>query len=675
MVVAIGLLIPISYGLNGAQLLTLNVAKWGSAFATNGWVLFANTLTSSSVTITGQPASEMVATPRKPDAQPLISFFTIVGTCHRLYRDVAGVEIDAWLVRSSTGGATNAVRLLDTTWTQALAFYDNSNIMVVFGERSETRHNSEMGFVKPYCGKIVLPTVDLVQPGARSIQDSYYEQLIRRPWRNILHGTPAITTGVPNLPAPNNQPQDFFSNAVDRIAEMREGVNFPAARAPDQNALNAIRTRFESDITQYIQTAVTEQINNTGPWQAQLNALGWAGAGIWYNRIAELNGAMIEGISNLPTPAQMPIVMEEVSKAKMANSSNIPGPQLYEPRLTNGEAIQLPNGAQDLVIARVLWYAERVWGDDANPGSTSGTSAQRLSTKNALQDFVNFAFGTQGLYSMVENTNVHPLAQLVTLGKHLFNTALRNIAVSFGGSLAGFVEKNSPIPAEFITMITRAAGTFGNMTLVIGFVLYYIVPFMPFMYFFFQVGTWVKEVFEAMVGLPLWALAHLRIEEGGLPGPAGMNGYWLIFEIFLRPILLIFGLIGSIAIFAAQVQILNDIFSLVVMNVSGYNIADAQLAGPNTQGGFDRLLEYARSQIDTFFFTIMYAVIVYLLATSSFKLIYQVPNNILRWMGASVSAFEDSESSAPSSLISTTTMSLQTVTGNLSSLTSRFLMR
>src|SRR5690606_10507402 len=45
MVVALALLVPIAYGMNGAQLLTLNVAKWGSALATNGWTHFVEVLT------------------------------------------------------------------------------------------------------------------------------------------------------------------------------------------------------------------------------------------------------------------------------------------------------------------------------------------------------------------------------------------------------------------------------------------------------------------------------------------------------------------------------------------------------------------------------------------------------------------------------------------------------
>jgi hypothetical protein len=52
-------------------------------------------------------------------------------------------------------------------------------------------------------------------------------------------------------------------------------------------------------------------------------------------------------------------------------------------------------------------------------------------------------------------------------------------------------------------------------------------------------------------------------------------------------------------------------------------------------------MEFKRDVVDEFFFTIIYTIIVYMLATSSFKLIDQIPNQILRWMGAGVQTFSD----------------------------------
>jgi len=44
LVMGIGLLVPMTYGLNAGQWITLHAAKYGSGFATTGWILFNETL-------------------------------------------------------------------------------------------------------------------------------------------------------------------------------------------------------------------------------------------------------------------------------------------------------------------------------------------------------------------------------------------------------------------------------------------------------------------------------------------------------------------------------------------------------------------------------------------------------------------------------------------------------
>ena len=132
----------------------------------------------------------------------------------------------------------------------------------------------------------------------------------------------------------------------------------------------------------------------------------------------------------------------------------------------------------------------------------------------------------------------------------------RNAVTVFDRIIPGLVTPS----ADFI-LSTAFVG------LTAGLVLYYIVPFLPFIYFFFAVATWVKSIFEAMVGVPLWALAHLRIDGEGLPGNSAANGYFLILEIFLRPILTIFGLIAATLIFTAQVRVLHFLWQIVTENL------------------------------------------------------------------------------------------------------------
>jgi conjugal transfer/type IV secretion protein DotA/TraY len=247
-------------------------------------------------------------------------------------------------------------------------------------------------------------------------------------------------------------------------------------------------------------------------------------------------------------------------------------------------------------------------------------------------DFVNALFGTKGLISLDDPQNqvASPLALLSSMGKSLVEASIRNIVggtLMMGVSMVKFagIEAAGDAVSGLLFAIATA-------TLTAGIVLYYVLPFMPFIYFFFAVGNWIKGIFEAMVGVPLWALAHIRIDGNGLPGEAAMNGYYMLFEIFLRPILILFGLLASVTIFSAMATVLNGIWPLATKNVTGANYDHQGVTG---------WLQAARGPVDQLFFTVMYAVILYIMALSSFKLIDLIPNQIMRWLGTGVSTFSD----------------------------------
>ena len=195
----------------------------------------------------------------------------------------------------------------------------------------------------------------------------------------------------------------------------------------------------------------------------------------------------------------------------------------------------------------------------------------------------------------------------------------------------------------------------------IGFILYYVLPFLPFIYFFFAFSGWIKSIFEAVLAMPLWALAHIKLDGEGLPGPWATNGYFLLLEIFLRPILIIFGFLASITLYASLVNVLNDVFYLVVNNAGGFNFErDLYSATPT--------IEFMRGPVDEFFLLAIYTVVVYMLGLSSFKMIDQVPNNIMRWMGVTVSTFQEHAGDPAGELVGRMFQSSQVTSAQLTSM-------
>lgn len=723
LVVAIGLLIPLANGLNAAQYITLYAAKWGSNFATNGWILFSQV----SADEMRNNANNLVVKPQEADVAGMLQFMSLAHACKAFTEDSvktaitpqpsvgssaiqalgqstanqtgtggqkkcesnkADVFVDAWIVRSGGDMAQNAKRLSAASYEDALAFSNNGDITIRFGDR-DCDYAEFAGNTYPNCGEIVLPTTALTEPGARVIQEGYFEQL-KHLWgdfrdagdnktvvnytngalcrendiRNALirYGDGGIIRHALQFVFNKKEPSCADSNEVKAIKtalgpQEQSFAEFAATayRIGDGKDPAGLLSAYEQVsggasgmypqliLTNIINKAVDEQRAAIRGGSLTINgktytfdlppeniARGWGGAAIWYNQIAKMNGALVGAAWNVPSPSRMPALMEDVLRIKRQTNQGVDPRTQFSPTLGTNQSAMYLGSAEQISYAQGLSDIYQSW------YNAQMNSVYTPKTGNVLSDAIRSLFGIQGLFNLrdPENKSAHPLAQLVGIGKGLIEATIRNLGLGLvgagGGILASLVQANAV--GSFAMTVSGLFFSAATITLTAGFILFYVIPFLPFLYFFFAMGNWVKGVFEAMVGVPLWALAHLRIDGNGLPGDAAANGYYMIFEIFLRPILILFGLMAAVTIFAAMAAVLHDIFDLVVGNLTGYDPTGTE----NT-----RFEEIVRSPIDQLFFTVMYAVILYIMALSSFKLIDLIPNQIMRWMGTSVSTFSD----------------------------------
>lgn len=669
-IAAIGLLVPLTHGLNSGQYILLFAAKWGSGFASNGWIIFNNAAISGADTMLGN-TENLVAMPNVPKMNTLVEFGTILATCKHAYERMyyeredrpEPMVIDAWLI--SPDDVTLAPRLLtQTDYVTALEYFNYGDIHVRFGELRDTTggggdYQTYDGQIAPYCGelKLEIHNGELLaaprEPGPALAQAFYYSMI------NVIWQAAAGNCGGGGYGAGNGFSNQgcIGENVTNRYLPIG---NDPTAPLPDSGVLEEIRQAHQDLLDLLVNTAVTQQ-RNSPEWLEQLTDLGWGGAAVWYNKVAQLNGSMIGAVFSLPTIKAYPEIMEKTRKKRAGADSDAPGDtrhQVYQ----SADAPLIIRDEEEVEIGKALYITQTLWRDHYSEKKKGG---------NIWIDVVNAVFGTQGLFDMQENADlqIHPLAQLTAVGRTLVDTAIRNLGYSAAAGLGGgIVNLFGQHLAGRVAM--TASGFLSQVAMIgisIGFVLYYVVPFLPFIYFFFAVGGWIKGIFEAMVGVPLWALAHLRIDGNGLPGDAALGGYQLIMEIFLRPILIVFGYLASITIFAAQVQILHEIWPLVVSNVSGFD-SDAGFGNNGSPqhnidgtGGW----RFLRSAVDQFFFTVIYAIVVYMLAMSSFKMIDLVPNHILRWIGANVSTFGDQSGDPAQNLVRNSYIGANMVSGQV----------
>lgn len=375
---------------------------------------------------------------------------------------------------------------------------------------------------------------------------------------------------------------------------------------------------------------------------------GWGGAGLWYNKIGERNGSLYSAVAAVPQVSKFPMVMEAIKAKRKQTDSEVSGGfcEQFNPRKSGTTSTNLTNERDQFSAEQALAlfaFCQQLFENQAlsQDGVTRATA-----TMNPIEKAIQSFFSEFRIFDNNANKEVTPMAQLTSVGRILIDKAIMGVTASVASYAAGGMahmtvggDKQLQAAAGGLGMIGSATMSIALMGLSSGFVLYYMLPIMPFIYFFFAVGRWVKVVFEALVGMPLWALAHMRVGGPGLPGAAAMNGYFLILEIFIRPILTVFGLVAAFSIFSALAVGLNSAFSLVSENLFG---ATAPAANAFIT---ERAAQLARGMTDQFFLSIFYIYLVYVIGIGSFKLIDLIPDTIMRWSGAGAQSFAPADNS------------------------------
>lgn len=606
--IAVGLLMPFANGLDGAQLFTLYVAKWGSSLATNGWVVFNQSLTQGNTTLAGLPAN-LVFQPSQPNSYSMLDFMLVAKTCKYAESLLNNKTVKGYQVFTDTTTGTQTEWDLPATLTDALKNSQNHDVILRFGEYSPTLYPNERGNVSPLCGEMIITLQDLNSPGAMAVQNSYFTTLVGR-WNNATA---------------NDQENDLLAHEIAMSTLPIYG------HSPDTVDIDSVQIQDDKawlDTQTAAAIKAGQQAEGIDPrWTQDVTTLGWGGASIWFNDIAALNGSFISSVGKVPVPSQYPLLMEQIAKQRQQHDKDTSGEDRYRPSLDDNTLLFFPEKG-DINMSAALQAADLIW--NSNIVSSRGAP---------IDDMLTGIFGFGGVFNLLGNSAIHPLAQLVGIGRSLVDNSISSLTVSAGVGLMGQLAKL--IGHSTVGDIAAGAGgviaKISMVCLVLGFFLFYGIPFIPFIYFFFAMGNWVKAIFEAMVGLPLWSISFVRTNSEGLMSEASLNGLYLILEIFLRPILIILGFIAAISVFSAQALVLSMLWQILLANVGGANAAAATAANGT--------LAYVRSVVDGFFYTIVYTIIMYILALSSFKLIDLFPKNILRWMGAHADPFHINDDS------------------------------
>jgi len=187
-------------------------------------------------------------------------------------------------------------------------------------------------------------------------------------------------------------------------------------------------------------------------------------------------------------------------------------------------------------------------------------------------------------------------------------------------------------------LMVLAAGLLG-----VGVLLGYYVPLYPFMLFTFGVIGWIICVIEAMVAAPLIAFGLTHPEGHDFLGEA-KQGLMLLLGVFLRPVLMVIGLIAGMILSYVSLRILvysysgflQDLFYNVapIPGSSGSVMLSAAKVTANVAAGTGGSLGGLIMTLFCFpMLLAIFAALVYVVTNQCFSLIYVLPDYILRWIG------------------------------------------
>lgn len=350
---------------------------------------------------------------------------------------------------------------------------------------------------------------------------------------------------------------------------------------------------------------------------------GWSLAGTWYLHLARFNAenlgmmrsaATARGLFDAETSERVAErgVAEGLGWWQWAGAQVGFGAGHRRLQAAGEEAIEMHNRTDGLWDVASLALASEglpvpnsALGDVFAAGTGDGIfQANRL--KASMADVIARNFGPLAL-------DEEPVVGLVSYGNWLINlglgllggSAVGGLFGSGGGALAGIVDAFSSL-----------AGAVGAIALFAGTMLAYVLPTLPFLFWTLAVTGYFVMVAEAILGVNLWAIAHLRMDGEGIAGESGRAGYFMALSVAVTPVLMIFGFLLGMAIFKATTHVLK-------MGMG------AMLAALD----FDQnILSWTIGMISvTIMMMIMFAVV----AERSFSLITALPHRILQWIGAS----------------------------------------
>lgn len=220
---------------------------------------------------------------------------------------------------------------------------------------------------------------------------------------------------------------------------------------------------------------------------------------------------------------------------------------------------------------------------------------------NAQNPIVTLQSFGHGLLAAADVVFLLVVGLAITFGVVSTNISVFGTTVNFAAGMGG----------ALLALLLPVAGAILAYMVSIGALLGVYMPLVPFTLFAFGVIGWFTAVIEAMIAAPLVALGIMM--PSGQHEIMGKSGETLmmILNIFLRPTLMVFGMMAGMLMSYVVIKFINAAFYNVIINMTGG----------------------ATGLIEGFLFLMAYAGLVLTALNKCFALIHMIPDRVLVWIG------------------------------------------
>lgn len=608
LIVAIGLLVPINGSLSTGQKIVIQIAAWGSGMGSQAWAKFVDkTIGTSSVTISGAPDLSGFVT-------SLINSYACM-YAYNLTSDVTDYKgkYQAFIKPKRIDG-------------------QNGSYEVLF-----TNTISTEGAV---CGSYKVPA----RPKEAGPAQSFYDLQ-----------------------------QSVLSSHLEEIESVgyKLAQAFHSTNSNKSKSIESLPRGLVSDLTDKYNQAARYSNANTNVSEAQATSMkqlsdqakdwGWIAAGAWPLSITTATQAIITNQdASLPSAiAPNPGATKYMFTGSYLGAFDGASRSSHNTGVDSATSVleQIINWTKQTGIARERYTGAK--SDDPTVRTVMNTSSNSnlggSTAATAIMDKIFWAcelilqqkgiWIDRGQHKGAVNVDFqanHPLIEFIGLGQRWLAGSLEIMgygvaafaANGLGPAVGSAVAAASGVVAYWmgysgyvgitLAAIFGAVGgpgvaavllTLGGVGFMFSMTIAFYLTIVPFLKFFFHVLTWMMMLIEAVLSVPIFAIAHLTIDGDGLPGQLARRGYFQLFGIFLRPLLVVIGLIVGLLVFTVAATIVDKLYHAATM----------------VSGGSEGIHTNSLSHI---LFTVFYMLILYICANSAFKAMGWFTEQSLNWINA-----------------------------------------